>query len=320
MEYHQLKYVLKVAEEKSFSLAAKKLYISQPSLSQVILKLEEKIGFPLFDRSSTPLKLTDIGELYIETAKKILDLSDQFTKMVDDVANLRRGHLTIGSSPFRNTYLLSQIIPIFKQRFPGLELILKEDTTHRLEELALNGQTDFSISLLPINTKLFDYEELFQEELLLALPPNHPLCIKFQRQPGDYLNPPQIKLQDVRETPFILMDKGQKLHNVFFDLCNKAEFKPRILLETQSMNAAQALVGAGMGAALLPDTLIRASNISKNPCYFSLCPMPLRTVIVAYCKSRYLSKAAVEFINLMKQSFSVKGTGLSTSPSFMENT
>jgi DNA-binding transcriptional LysR family regulator len=302
MEYRQLNYVLKLAEEKSFSLAAKKLYISQSALSQIVFKLEQKIGFSLFDRSCTPLKLTYIGELYIEMAKQILDLNDQFIKKVDDAANLRRGRLTIGSSPFRNTYLLSQIIPVFEQRFPGLELILKEDTSRGLEELALNGLTDFSISLLPINTNLFDYEELFREELLLALPPGHPLCMKFHRQPGDYDNPPQIKLHDVRETPFILMDQGQKLHHTLFDLCNKAGFKPRILLETQSMNTAQALVGAGMGAALLPDTLVRAGSLSKNPCYFSLSPTPLRTVIVVYRKGRYLSKAAVEFINLIKES------------------
>lgn len=302
MEYRHFKYVLKLAEEKSFSLAAKKLYISQPSLSQLILKLEEKIGFPLFDRSCTPLQLTYVGELYVETARKILNLSDQFTKKVDDVANLRRGRLVIGSSPYRSTYLLSQIIPVFEQRFPGVELILKEDTTRKLEELALNGGSDFSISLLPVNTKLFDYEELFQEELLLALPPNHPLCIKHHRQPGDYQNAPQISLEDIRETPFILMDHGQKLHTTLFDLCSKANFKPHILLETQSMNAAQALVGAGMGAALLPDTLVRASAINKSPCYFSLSPTPLRTVIVAYCKGRYLSKAAIEFIKLMKAS------------------
>lgn len=302
MEYRHLKYVLTVSEEKSFSLAAKKLYISQPSLSQLILKLEDKIGFPLFDRSYTPLKLTYVGELYIEMAKKIIDLNDQFTKQVDDIANLRRGRLTIGSSPFRSTYLLAQIIPTFEQRFPGLELILKEDTTLRLEALALSGLADFSISLLPINTKLFDYEELFQEELLLALPPNHPLCDKYHLRPGDYHNPPQIKLEEVKETPFILMDQGQKIHETLFDLCSKADFRPRILLETQSMNAAQALVGAGMGAALLPDTLIHASNLDKNPCYFSLSSKPSRTVIVAYCKNRYLSKAAVEFIHLMKES------------------
>lgn len=304
MEFRQYKYVLKVAEEKSFSLAAKKLYISQPSLSQLIIKLEEKIGFPLFDRSASPLRLTYIGELYLETARQVLDLSDQFDKKVADVANLRRGRLTIGSSPFRSTYLLSQIIPAFGQRYPGIELILKEDTTRSLEELALNGETDFSLSLLPINTKVFDYEELFQEELLLSLPPNHPLSLRYKRTPGDYHEPPRIRLKAVADTPFILMDQGQKLHDTLFSLCSKARFTPKILLETQSMNAAQALVGAGMGAALLPDTLIRASSIDKNPCYFSLSPAPKRTVIVAFAKGRYLSQAAREFIQLMKQRLS----------------
>ncbi|MDF2564927.1 MAG: transcriptional regulator, LysR family [Massilibacillus sp.] len=302
MEYRQLKYVLKVAEEKSFSLAAKKLYISQPSLSQLILKLEEKIGAALFDRSCTPLQLTYIGKLYVEMAQQILDLSDQFIKKVDDAANLRRGRLTIGSSPFRNTYLLSQIIPIFTQKFLGIELILREDTTLNLEDLAREGLTDFSLSLLPINLNVFDYEELFQEELLLALPPQHPLCLKFKREPGDYSNLPAIKIKDVAQTPFILMDQGQKLHKTLFDLCTQAKFNPHILLETQSMDAAQALVGAGMGAALLPDTLVRATiSTSKSPCYFSLDPAPHRTVIIIYRKGRYLSHPAQAFIRLLRE-------------------
>jgi DNA-binding transcriptional LysR family regulator len=301
MEYRQLKYVLKVAEEKSFSLAAKKLYISQPSLSQLILKLEEKIGSPLFDRNCTPLRLTYVGEMYIEMARQIIDISDQFTKKVDDTVNLRRGRLTIGSSPFRNTYFLSQVIPVFKYNFPGIELILREDTTRQLEEFARDGLTDFSLSLLPINTNIFDYEELFQEKILLALPPNHPLCFKFDRHPGDYKKLPIIKLKEVCDTPFILMNQGQKLQQTLFDLCDKAHFKPRILLETQSMDAAQALVGAGMGAALLPDTLVRANQPHKSPCYFALTDTPPRTVIIIYRKGRYLSKPAVEFISLLKE-------------------
>jgi len=301
MEFRQFKYVLKVAEEKNFSLAAKKLYISQPSLSQLILKIEEKLGTTLFDRSFTPLRLTYAGEMYVKMAQQILDLSDQFTQQIDDAAHLRRGRLTIGSSPFRNTYLLSQVIPLFTQKFPGIELILKEDTSLKLEELASEALTDFSISLLPINTAIFDYEVLFQEELLLALPPQHPISLETNRTPGDYENLAKIDLATLADTPFILMEHGQKLHQTLFDLCSKAKFKPRILLETQSMDAALALVGAGMGAALLPDTLIRANRLtSKSPCYFSLNTAPKRQVIIVYRKGRYLSNAAQEFINLLR--------------------
>ena len=302
MEFRQFKYVLKVAEEKNFSLAAKKLYISQPSLSQLILNLEEKLGTTLFDRSFTPLRLTYAGEMYIKMAQQILDLSDQFTQQIDDAAHLRRGRLTIGSSPFRNTYLLSQVIPLFTKKFPGIELILKEDTSLKLEELAREALTDFSISLLPINTAIFDYEELFQEELLLALPPQHPISVATNSKPGDYENLPQINLASLADTPFILMEQGQKLHQTLFDLCSQSKFKPRILLETQSMDAAQALVGAGMGAALLPDTLIRASRLtSKSPCYFALDTRPKRKVIIVYRKGRYLSNAAQEFIYLLRE-------------------
>ena len=301
MEYRQLKYILKTAEEKSFSLAAKKLYISQPSLSQLIAKVEEKIGAPLFDRSTTPLQLTYIGEMYVEMARQILDIHDQFCQKAADATRLRRGRLTIGSTPFRNTYLLSQVIPAFTREYPGIELILKEDTTRTLEELTAQGLTDFSLSLLPLRTQIFDYEVLFEEDVLLALPPDHPLS-QAKGQPGKICQLPGIDLELLKDTPFILMNQGQKLHQTLFDLCQQAGFKPRILLETESMHAAQALAGAGMGAALLPDTLVRASQLpGKNPCYFELSGNPRRTVTVIYRKGRYLSASARAFIDMLRQ-------------------
>lgn len=301
MEYRQLKYILKTAEEKSFSLAAKKLYISQPSLSQLIAKTEEKIGAPLFDRSATPIQLTYIGEMYVEMARQILDIHDQFCQKAADANKLHRGRLTIGSTPFRNTYLLSQVIPAFTRRYPGIELILKEDTTRTLEELTAQGLTDFSLSLLPLRTQIFDYEVLFEEDILLALPAEHPVSrAHAQKQISSHL--PVIDLAVLKDTPFILMNQGQKLHQTLFELCQQAGFKPRILLETESMNAAQALAGAGMGAALLPDTLVRASQLpGKNPCYFRLSTLPRRTVTVIYRKGRYLSASARAFIDTLRQ-------------------
>lgn len=301
MKYRQLRYILKIAEEKNISLAAKKLYISQPSLSQLLLNVEKMIGAPIFDRSSMPLKPTYIGEMYIKTARQILDLSEQFYQQVDDVIHLNRGHVTIGCSPFRSTYLLARFIPYFQKNCPDITLELREDTTLQLEALAKNGETDISISLLPIDKKSFSYETLFKEKLLLAIPPYHPICRKYNSSPGIFSKPPIIDLIELKNSSFILMDHGQKLHHTLLELCRKAGFSPKIQLETRSMDAAQALAGAGIGITLLPHTLIQSMQPKLAPCYFSLVENPYRTVIVIWRRDRYLSHAAKEFIRLLKK-------------------
>lgn len=303
MEDRRLTYILKIAEESSISSAAQKLYISQPSLSQFLQKLEKEIGCPLFDRSTTPLRPTYIGRLYLQTARQILTLKEQFRQQTDDVLNLRRGHLTIGTSPFRSTHLLAGFLPIFQQQYPGIDITLVENTTMKLETLAQSAETDLSISLLPSNTAVFSYVPLFQEELLLVLPPQHPLCAKHRLPNTLQEQLPVIDLGELRDTPFILMNQEQKLHHQLISLCQSAGFTPRIQLETQSMDAAQALAGAGIGATLLPDTLIRAVHPEKKPCYAALAVHPARTAILIWPKDHYVSHAAKAFIHTLQAYF-----------------
>ncbi|SMB87142.1 DNA-binding transcriptional regulator, LysR family [Pasteurella testudinis DSM 23072] len=300
MEFRQFKYVLKVAEERNFSSAAKKLYISQPSLSQFIQKVEEKVGAPLFDRSVSPLKLTYIGSLYVETAQAIMDLQHQFEQKVDDTLNVRQGRVTIGSSPFRSAYLLSRVLPHFRRQYPNIEVFLQEDNTHNLEDRVLHGLTDLSLSLLPINEALFDYDILFEERMLLALPPNHPIAAQLKLKAGDHSYTPTIDLSELQDTPFIQMNKGHKLHHMLQKLCENAGFSPNVVLETESMTTAQALAGAGIGAALLPETLVYADHFEKEPCYCRPDSKPSRTVVVVYRKGRYLSRATRAFIQTLK--------------------
>lgn len=296
------RYVLKVAEERNFSAAAKKLFISQPSLSQFIQKIEEQIGAPIFDRSVTPLKLTYIGNLYVEHAKAVMDLQNQFEQRVDDVLKVRKGKVTVGSSPFRSAYLMSQILPQFRKHYPAIEVFLKEDNTRNLEELALTGETDISISLLPIDEKLFDYEILFEERMLLALPPTHPIAEKLKLIAGDHTYTPHIDVADLRDTPFIQMGKSHKLHQMLLNLCHEAGFTPHVIFETDSMTTAQALAGAGIGVTLLPETLIRANHFEHEPCYCAPNVNASRTVLVVYRKERYLPRAAKAFIQTLKES------------------
>lgn len=302
MEERELTYLQKILEEGSFSKAAQKLFIAQPSLSQYVKKVEAELGAPLFDRMSKPLKLTYAGEIYLRTEKRIRQLKREMRQQIDDLSKLKKGHLSIGSSHYRSSYLLTNVLPVFKERYPGIEISLEEGTTVELEEYAMNGVTDFSIVLLPLTYPALAYEELFQEEVLLAISSKHPLA-RFAKKDLGHLPPyPQIDFSLLRDEPFIIMKPGQKLRLSFFDLCEKAKFKPNIILESQSMAAAQSLAAVGVGATLVPDILAIYNNLPEPPCYFSLkAPAPPRQVVVAFSREKYLSKAAEAFIEVMKE-------------------
>ncbi len=293
MDFRELQYILKVAEERSFSKAAQKLYIAQPSLSQYIQKLEQQLGVQLFDRSISPLRLTYAGELYIETAKRILDLKDQLSQQMEDIANLEKGRLTIGLSSFRTTYIIPMVLPIFQERFPGIEVVLLEGTSSEVENLATKGATDISIMTLPINESLFSYEPVLTEEILVSVPLNHPRFAQYAQS--------SINLYELRDEPFILLKQNQKLHHIAVNLCKQAGFKPNIILESESIEAAHALTAAGLGITFVPDLLAYYHRMVKPPMYFSIDKlMPTRQLVIGYRKGRYLSKAASEFINITR--------------------
>lgn len=294
MNFRQLQYTLKVAEERSFSKAAQKLYIAQSSLSQYIINLEQELGVQLFDRSTNPLRLTYAGEVYIQAAAHILDQSDQLRQQIEDITNFKKGRIVIGLSTFRTSSLIPLVLPAFRERFPGIEVVLMEGTSAELEKHALQGVTDMTIGPLPVKDELFDYEEILQEELLLSVPLSHPLW----KEGWD--NPPVIPLARLRDEGFILLTGSQKMHQIATKLCQESGFQPNIVLETKSLEAADALARSGVGIAFIPDTLIRFQPDPKPPCYFSMEGHPSRTLVVSYRKDRYLSRLADAFIETMQ--------------------
>jgi DNA-binding transcriptional LysR family regulator len=301
MDFRQLQYMLKVAEERSFSKAAQKLYIAQPSLSQYIQKLEYQVGVELFDRSTTPLRLTYAGELYAKTAKHILDLKDQLSQQMEDIADMKKGRLIIGLSSFRSTYIMPKILPLFHEKFPGIQVILLEGNSSEIEDFAVKGTTDISLMTLPVHEELFSYEPILTEEILVAVPPHHPFSENAEERSSEKCPHPKIHLSELQDEPFILLKPHQKLHQIAASLCKQAGFKPRIILESESIEAAHALAASGMGVTFIPDTITLFLKAPEHPVYFSIEELtPTRKLVVAYRKGRYLSKAAHEFIGIMK--------------------
>lgn len=289
MELRQLLYAVQIASEKNFSRAAEKLHIAQPSLSQQIAKLEKELGLLLFQRSTNSVELTYAGTRFIEQAQRILDMADQLKKEMEDINQMKRGRLAVGSLPITGSHILPLVLPVFKAKYPEIEVVLTEDTTVNLELLTTQGKTDLSLLTLPLLEQSLHCEPLIEEEICLAVPPKHPLADQQSR----------IELEQLRDEPFIVLKKGQGFRQITFDLCHKADFVPNIVFETGNIETVQSLVAAGMGIAFVPEMIARPLRSHFVPAYLRLADRPTRTLVIAYKKGRYLSNAAEAFIATM---------------------
>src|SRR6266496_5468280 len=200
MEMHQLRYVVAVSRAGNFSRAAEQCHVSQPSLSQQILKLEEELGERLFDRMKREAKLTPHGEAFLPRAVKILEEVDAAKREASDAHSLLRGRLIVGVLPTIAPYLLPTVLVGFAKKFPGVEIVVQEDTTARLLKLAKAYEIDFALASRPIQDQRMEVKDLFTEELQLALPPGHPLTRKRT-----------VRLAALEKEPFIVMKEGHCL-------------------------------------------------------------------------------------------------------------
>ena len=299
MELRQLRYMLMVAEEKNFSRAAEKLYIAQPHLSQSIMKLEKQIGVRLFDRSTTPLRLTYAGELFAAKARQILNMQEELSRQMEDIVEDESGRLSIGISTIRGSTVLPLVLPVFHQLFPKVEISLQEGTSHELENWLNKGITDLTIINLPLGKGEFSYEVVLEEEVLLAASFDHPLVQEQQKgQPGKG----KIELRDLKDEPFILLQQGQGLRHIADLLFLRAGFRPKILLETRSSETALGLAAAGMGMTFSTLSLDTPSSSGLRPAYLRIADFPFgRTLVVVHRKDKYLAKYEREFIRIIRQ-------------------
>ncbi|WP_270379722.1 LysR family transcriptional regulator [Mitsuokella multacida] len=297
MEIRHFHYIRTIYETGSISRAAEKLYISQPSLSQLLKSVEKKVGAPLFDRGSQPLRPTTIGQKYLETARRIMELDTEFHRYVEDELGCAQGNLVVGSSPFRSTYFLASFLPEFQEKYPGIRLQLAEHTSKRLEEAVLSGDADLIIATQPVDANAFSFAELYSEEMVLVLPAGHELSKQYHLPQDCRGTLPLLPIGLLKDTPFIQMHSEQKLHQQLLSLCEEAGFTPKIYLQTRSMETALTLAAAGLGATLLPMTLLRAFQPKTRPCYAALPTRPRRHALVAWRKKSYLSHAARAFID-----------------------
>jgi len=296
MEFRQLQYAIQIANERNFSRAAEKLHIAQPSLSQQLSKLEKELGVLLFKRSTNSVELTHAGDVFVKKAQQIVDMADQLRREMEDIADMRKGRLVVGSLPMTGAHVLPHVLPVFRETYPNIEIVLIEETTRQLEQLTASGGTDVSLLSLPLIEPSLAYLPVIEEGICLAVPPDHPLAHPQYRDK-------EISVGLLKDEPFVLLKKGQGFRLIAHDLCAAAGFDPRVVFESANIDTVQSLVAAGMGVAFLPKMVARSDWSGRAPVYLQLEGRPTRTLVIAYRKGRYLSNAAEAFISTFRSTF-----------------
>lgn len=300
MGFRQLQYMLKVAEEKSFTKASQKLKIAQPSLSQYILNLEQSIGIVLFDRTTNPISLTHAGEIFYQKAKEILYLHNELVVQMQEMAGLKIGKIRIGISQTAASYLMVNIFPNFIQKFPGVEVELIESASSiHMEQLILDGKIDLATLILPIQNHNLSYQIIQKDELLLGMSKEHPTAKKLYKKPSKEY--PFISLKDLQEEKFILpadTQRSRKFLNLVFE---EAGYIPKVLFEAQTADTINTVILSTMGIGFTLEQTLRADQKEKIALFSVRHPATIRTVVLAYKKEGYLSKFAQEFLQMVEE-------------------
>lgn len=309
MTSRELLYVKTVAEEKNISRAAKKLFIAQPSLSQSIQRIEETLGIPLFNRTANGLTLTGAGERYYQTACQILKLYADLETEISDLNDMKTGRIHAGITNHLGTIVLPQILPQFCSDCPHVELFVTEETTGRLEADVLSGALDFAILHAPKKDPhpMLCYEYLAEDPFVIALQQGHPLIKKAQTREG-YPHP-VLDLALLRQEPFLMLHKEQRIRHVSDSILSQANITPRIILTLRSYETAKRLAGAGIGITLLPESYTQISCLDCPPALLSIDRRyrPSWNLGIATLRGGFLSRADQHFLTLVRNAFSHDG-------------
>jgi LysR family hydrogen peroxide-inducible transcriptional activator len=287
MEIHQLRYVCAVAETGSFSRAAERCEIAQPSLSQQVLKLEKDLGAKLFDRLGRSIRLTDAGRAFLPHARAILEQMEAARTSVADKNADARGAVTVGVIPTIAPYLMPRYTAAFARKYPDARLRIVEETTPILVEGLRDLSIDLAILALPLRHKDLQLVSLRTEPLFAVLPKEHP------RAAAESLN-----LKSLRGEPFVMLRDGHCFRDLSLATCTHARITPNIAFESDQFSSVLGMVAAGVGISLVPEMAIDRNAGCR---YVRLSDArATRTIVAAVLRGRSFNRVQQAFLSGMQ--------------------
>lgn len=315
INFLNLEYFLVAAEELNFTKAARRLYISQQSLSNHISNMEKEFDVVLFNRT-TPLTLTYAGQALKKRARQMLDLKDEMYQELADIKDFTTGQLVIGVSHTRGRTILPEILPLYKEQFPNIDLQLVEGNSSELDKELLHGTVDLIIGMLPFKVDNVETVPICAEEILLAVPD----AVLEKAYPGQ-LDEIKEKLSQntdfslLQDCPFLLINKGNRVRTIADEIFEEAQITPNVVLETENIETVLALAAKGMGITFYPKMFISDHQslplriMEKVQRKLPLNFYPLNyakahgVLAIGYHKGHYMSQATKEFIRIVKETF-----------------
>jgi len=251
MELRQLRYIVALSQERNFLRAAKRVNITQPTLSHQIKKLEEEIGTPLFERSSHGVRMTAAGQKFIPYAIATLDNLEKGIAELREESHAISGKIAIGAIPTISPYLLPDVLIGLRTEAPQLSLELYEETTSSLLESLKAGKIELGILALPIADAGIVSRSLGKEEFLLAVAKQHPLSKRRQ-----------VTAKIIKEEKLLILQEGHCFADQALEYCKTIRDDAQIIFQGSSLTSVMKLASVGEGLTLVPKM---AANVKENP-------------------------------------------------------
>lgn len=294
MELRHLQYLLTVAEEGSFTRASEKLYVTQPALSQQVRQLEDELGTTLFDRTSKGIRLTVAGELFSQYARRIFCQLDEAKNALQELEGLQRGSLVIGTVQTVNAYLIPQVVAQFANNHPAISLRIEELMADEVENRVEDGTVQVGLSFGPITNVNLEFEELFQEELVLVVSKQHELA-------GNK----EIHMKDLDNFPLLMLSKGYCTRRLWDYYAQEVGIQSKIIAEMNTISAILRAVEPTRTGTILP-RLALDNGLATNLSGINLCqPTPAHPVGLVWRRGSYRPAAARLFAQIIKENFKI---------------
>jgi LysR family hydrogen peroxide-inducible transcriptional activator len=284
MEIHQLRYFVAVAGEGSFSRAAAKVRVAQPSLSQQIQKLEAEVGQPLFDRLPRSVVLTEAGRCFIDYARQILSSIGDARRCVDELNGKVAGGLSVGAIPTIAPYVLPDLVRKFQKHYPEVTLEIVEDVTDGITRRIEAGELDVALVSTCHQSPTLRRESLGNEPLLALVPKRHPLAQKSL-----------VTLDDLKSQRFLLLHEMHCLSRQVNHLLEARRLRPEIALAGSQLGTIANMVAASIGVSIVPEMMVKYQAIPGCVSLPFEPPVPERELNLIYNPLRFQSKAAAAF-------------------------
>lgn len=310
MLLRHMDYVYAVYQHKSFSKAAEQLYITQPALSAAIKRVEEEIGLPIFDRSTNPVQLTPAGEYYIQAIEKIMDIEKEMRAHFRQLLEANQGTIHVGGASFFCAYILPSIVQQFKETHPGYTVHLLEANSDNLQKHLRAGQVDIIVDVEKLDPSLFDSVIWREEHILLAVPRAYQINQKLKKyrlsieevRSGLYLKEhcPKVDLKEFKQENFLLLKKGNDLHQRGLKMCRKAGFIPHVTMYLDQLLTAFYIACEGKGITFVRAGMAHYLDVGDKLFFYKIDDqLSKRNIMIYYRKSPPLSKIGQEFIHFL---------------------